>query len=188
MARLEDDLPIVHVAAAEVCVTRKPMFLQTVLGSCVAATFWCPRLRIGAMCHGALPCCPEKLVRETDLKSQLRYVDYAIRYLARRLGSMGAHRSELEIKLFGGADVLPISSRRPGDSVGRQNALIATRTVEEEGLRLIVSDLGGKSGRVIYFRTDVGDVLLRRLASAELAAADRVEAGLELEGTPTEII
>jgi chemotaxis protein CheD len=181
MARIIDELPTVHLPVAEVRLSRNPVFLQTVLGSCVAATFWSPRLRIGAMCHGALPRCPEKLLRGLDLKPRLRYVDYAIRYLVNRLCSLGAGRSELEVKLFGGGDVLPLTGRRTAESVGSQNCVMAVRTLREEEIQVIASDLGGRQGRVIYFRTDTGEVLLRRLSSREIEDVDDPEIAQELK-------
>jgi chemotaxis protein CheD len=181
MARLIDELPTVHLAVAEVRLARSPVFLQTVLGSCVAAAFWSPKLAIGAMCHGALPRCPEKLLRGLDLKPRLRYVDYAIRYLVSRLCSLGARRSELEVKLFGGGDVLPLTGPRTTESVGRQNCIAAIRTLKEEEIKVTASDLGGRQGRVIYFRTDTGEVLLRRLSSREIEDVDEVVIAQELD-------
>jgi chemotaxis protein CheD len=172
MAKLLDDLPTVHLAVSEVRLARNPVSLQTVLGSCVAAVFWSPSLRIGAMCHAALPLCPEKVLRGIDLKPRLRYVDFAIRYLLSRLESLGARRSDLQVKLFGGADVLPLTAPRATGSVGSQNCFSAIRTLQEEGIGLTASDLGGKQGRVIYFRTDTGEVLLRRLSSSDAVDAD----------------
>jgi len=180
MAHLVDELPTVRLGVAEVRLARNPVFLQTLLGSCVAATLWSPSLQIGAMCHGALPRCPEKMLRENDVQPRLRYVDYAIRYLLIRLCSLGAPRFELQVKLFGGADVLPLAGSRSTESVGHQNCLSAIRTLEEESIPLTASDLGGKQGRVIYFRTDTGEVLLRRLSAGDLAAVDDAALAQEL--------
>jgi len=119
-----------------------------------------------------LPRCPRKLLNSVDAKARLRYVDYSIRYLVSRVCSLGAPRSELQVKLFGGADVLPLSPPRTTASVGSQNCLAAIHTLEEEGVGLTASDLGGKQGRVIYFRTDTGEVLLRRLSASDLAEVD----------------
>jgi chemotaxis protein CheD len=181
MARLLDDLPTVRLAVGEVRLARNPVFLQTVLGSCVAASFWSPSLRIGAMCHGALPHCPDKLLRETDLKPRLRFVDYSIRYLLGRLLALGAPRFELQVKLFGGADVLPLTGSRAKESVGRQNCLAALRTLEEEAITMAASDLGGRQGRVIYLQTDTGEVLLRRLMASEAVHVDEA-AGIDEMG------
>jgi chemotaxis protein CheD len=162
-----DDLPRVHVAAGEICIARKPRVLETVLGSCVAAVIWSRRLKIGGICHGALPQCPPDLLRDRGPKPCLRYVDYSIRYLAQEVSALGARRDELEVKLFGGADVLPIAPSRAGFSVGNQNCSVALRTLKEENFRLITSDLGGTQGRVIYFNTETGEVFLRRLQASE---------------------
>jgi chemotaxis protein CheD len=167
-----DDLPRVHVAAGEMCVARKPRLLETVLGSCVAAVIWSRRLKIGGICHGALPQCPPDLLRDRGPKACLRYVDFSIRYLAQEVSALGATREELEVKLFGGADVLPIAGSRAGGSVGSLNCSIALRTLEEENFRLITSDLGGTQGRVIYFNTETGEVFLRRLQASETVDQD----------------
>jgi len=167
-----DDIQTVHVAAAEVAIAQTPMLLQTVLGSCVAAVFWSERLQAGAMCHGALPDCPPSLLRNPGTPMSLRYVDHAIRYLTQRLCSLGTTPSELNVKLFGGADVLPISGSRAAISVGQKNCNTAIRTLEEEGLQLAASDLGGKRGRVIYFSTATGEVFLRRLQPTKIQDED----------------
>jgi chemotaxis protein CheD len=174
-----DDLPRVHVAAAEVCIARKPVLIETVLGSCVSAVVWSRRLKVGGICHGALPQCPSGMLRDRGPKPCLRYVDFAIKYLVQEVAAMGATREELEVKLFGGADVLPILAPGPSGSVGSQNCSMALRTLEEENVRLMKSDLGGVQGRVIYFNTETGDVFLRRLQAAEVLAEDPDEFALE---------
>jgi chemotaxis protein CheD len=80
---------------------------------------------------------------------------------------LGARRGELQVKLFGGGDVL-VTGEFAAPTVGSQNKLAALRTLEEENLTLTASDLGGDHGRVIYFNTGTGEVLLRRLQPSEL--------------------
>lgn len=163
----DDDLPRAHLGIGEGCIVRSPMWVETVLGSCVSAVLWSRRLRIGAMSHAALPCVPEEVLARAAPAAPLRYVDYSIRNLAGRLAALGASRSELEVKLFGGADVLPMSGQL--ESVGSKNRAVALRVLDEENLVLTSSDLGGTQGRVIYFNPDTGEVLVRRLPGAEFA-------------------
>lgn len=163
-----DDLPRIHVGAGEVCVARKPILLETVLGSCVSAVVWSRRLKSGGICHGALPQCPPDMLRDRGPKPCLRYVDYSILYLANEVCALGTTPRELEVKLFGGADVLSITPARAAGSVGKQNCAMALRTLEEQNLCLISSDLGGQRGRVIYFNTETGEVLLRRLQANDV--------------------
>jgi len=157
---LKTDLPKLSIQPGQLYLARRPMILQTILGSCVSATFWSARLGAGALCHGILPRCPPG----TGPEEGRRYVDFAIRYLAQRFDAMGASRQELEIKLFGGADVLPVSSSRVGrPTVGAQNCRVAQETLEALGFSVLASDLGGTRGRTIHFHTGTGEVLAQRL-------------------------
>ena len=105
----------------------EPAIMRTLLGSCVGVAFRIPRLGIGALCHPMLPRMPAKAAVSMSRSAGRRYVDFAIRDLARQFDSLGARRGEVEVKLFGGGDVLVMvaSSKRP--SVGRLNIETATQ-------------------------------------------------------------
>ncbi len=142
---------------------REPSLLKTILGSCVSVTFRCARLGLGALCHGIMPTCPPG----TDGAEGYRYVDFAIRDLIHRFEVLGARRNEIEVKLFGGADVLPVlatSSTRP--TVGAQNCQTAEDVLHQEGLKILAFDIGGPDGRVIEFDTSNGEVSVRMLSPA----------------------
>ncbi|HMD71387.1 MAG TPA: chemotaxis protein CheD [Bryobacteraceae bacterium] len=162
------DLPEISVQPGQIYLARSPMMLQTILGSCVGATFWSARLGAGALCHGVLPICP----RGTGAPAGHRYVDFSIRYLLEQFDSLGASRQEMEVKLFGGADVLPVSAVRAHiATVGVMNCQTALQVLEQEGLRVAASDLGGTRGRTIHFDTGTGDVLVHRLARLRVSEA-----------------
>jgi chemotaxis protein CheD len=79
---------------------------------------------------------------------------------------LGASRGELVVKLFGGADVLPVPAARADRlTVGAQNCQAALAVLLEEGLRVSASDLGGVRGRRIHFHTGTGEVLVHRLGN-----------------------
>jgi len=161
MAESEAGLPEVHVQPGESLLVHDPTILRTILGSCVGVSFRVQRLGIGALCHPMMPRCPAGLAGRADGR---RYVDYAIRELAGRLDSLGARRSEIEVKLFGGGDVLQVSNGSVRPTVGRQNGEAALDVLRREGFELAASSLGGKSGLNIKFNTATGEVLLRRLS------------------------
>ncbi len=174
MNPLRAELPRVHLSAAELCLARTPTVIETVLGSCVAAAFWSPKLGIGAMCHGALPRFPAPQNGRSALAYGPRYVDFAIRYLFDRFLQLGAKPSELVVKLFGGADMLKVLTSRSVATIGAQNRAAALGVLQELGITPGSSDMGGTQGRVIYFRTDTGEVLLRRLSGSGGADDDRL--------------
>ncbi len=164
MIELDCDLPKIYLKPGELHLARRPAIIRTILGSCVGVTFWSARLRVGALCHAMLPWCPQTPSINLGLPANHRYVDSCIRYLAQKFDELGATRSELQIKVFGGGDVLPVSSTPSRQAtVGAQNCKTAMEVLREEGLVITASDLGGAFGRIILFDTGTGEVLLRRL-------------------------
>jgi chemotaxis protein CheD len=160
---IQTGLPAIRVQPGQLYLARSPTVLQTILGSCVSVTFWIARLGAGALCHGVLPRGP----RVTGTSEDHRYVDFSIRYLARQFDALGVRRQELEVKLFGGADVLPVATGRDCKlTIGALNCCVALEVLEEEGFHALTSDLGGIRGRTIQFHTGTGEVLVYRLANS----------------------
>jgi chemotaxis protein CheD len=156
------DVPEIYLQPGEWKLVRTPAIIKTVLGSCVGITFSAPRLGIAAMCHPMLPHRTPRSTSHQDPAAAGRYVDSVIGELAREFDQLSVSRGEIEVKLFGGADVL--ATERKSTSVGKLNGDTAVRALEELGFRLAVSRLGGSLGVCIEFHTDTGEVLLRRLS------------------------
>jgi chemotaxis protein CheD len=159
---LPDALPEVYVQPGESRLVREPTILRTLLGSCVGIAFRVPRLGLGALCHPMLPRCPARQAAAMTRSAARRYVDFAIRDLARQFDSLGARRDEIEVKLFGGGDVLVMASDAMRPTVGKLNAEVAINVLKEEGFAVTASSLGGKRGVNIHFNTQTGEVLLQR--------------------------
>jgi chemotaxis protein CheD len=155
-------LPDVYVQPGESRLLREPAILRTLLGSCVGIAFRIPRLGVGALCHPMLPRCPANSAVTSSRSVNRRYVDFAIRDLARQFDALGARRDEVEVKLFGGGDVLLVVNDAARPTVGRLNIEVAIRVLEEEGFAVSASSLGGKRGVNIRFNTLTGEVLLER--------------------------
>jgi chemotaxis protein CheD len=153
----DDTLTRVYLKPGEFLISARPTVVSTILGSCISVTMFAPERRIGAICHAILP-------QENSPGEAFRYVDSSIIVMLKSFERHGIHRSAIEVKLFGGSDVLPGNDgRERGYTVGKQNIGVALQVVEKEGLRLVTADLGGMQGRKIEFRTHTGEVLLKRL-------------------------
>ncbi len=163
MAEPEAVLREVHVQPGESHLVRGPMILRTVLGSCVGVTFWVPRLELAALCHPMLPFYQAKPAVRMSPAVGRRYVDFAIRDLAGQFDSFAVGRTEVQVKLFGGGDVLLVTNPASRPTVGRLNCEAALKVLHDEGFTIIASSLGGTSGLQIQFHTGTGEVLLRRL-------------------------
>ncbi|MDR3494344.1 MAG: chemoreceptor glutamine deamidase CheD [Ancalomicrobiaceae bacterium] len=175
---------MVRVLPGDFYVTDAPdEMIVTVLGSCVAACVRNPWNGFGGLNHFLLPA--GLLDEGEDDDRGLRYGDFAMEALINAVLKSGCQRQELEIKLFGGADVLGGISQ-----VGSKNAEFAIEYLRNEGLEPVVSDLGGRSGRRIHYCPTTGKVqrlLLQRRIELEVVRdeafyASRI-ANAPIEGT-----
>jgi chemotaxis protein CheD len=157
-------LPDVYVLPGESHVASQPTIMRTVLGSCVGIVFRIPRLGIGALCHPMLPSYPVTGTAKLTTAVGRRYVDFTIRDLAQQFDSLGAQRGEIEVKLFGGGDVLLVVNPASRPTVGKMNCDAALKILRDEGFNVVASSLGGNCGLNIQFHTGTGEVLLKRLS------------------------
>jgi chemotaxis protein CheD len=154
----------VYLHPGESHLVSQPAILRTVLGSCVGITFCHVELGLAAMCHPMLPTYPASRSHDIGLQAGRRYVDFTIQEMASRFDSLGARRSHIEVKLFGGADVLPVNPNSSMPTVGALNCQAALATLAAEGFEVAAQSLGGASGINIQLDSRTGEVLLRRLA------------------------
>jgi chemotaxis protein CheD len=147
--------------------------ITTVLGSCVAACIRDPGAAIGGMNHFMLP--EESPGSRGDWREQVgfatRYGSYAMESLINGLLKLGARRERLEVKLFGGGQVLDVDM-----PVGLRNIDFARRWLATEGLEVVAQDVGGKAPRrVVYFPANGTAKVkqLRPMESREVATNER---------------
>jgi chemotaxis protein CheD len=163
MRETETPLPQVYLQPGEMFFASNPTIIETILGSCVGVTFWNRRLGVGALCHAMLPQCPAGMAESISVEDGRRYVDFCIRDLAKQFEQHGIAHAEIQVKVFGGADMLQVGDGCSRPSIGRLNRETALDILEAEGYSVIASSLGDAFGRKIKFNTESGDVMVRRL-------------------------
>lgn len=164
MLEIDSEVSEVYLHPGESYFARKPAIIRTILGSCVGATIWSARLGIGGLTHSQLPRCPANSPVAFNPAEGRRYVDYAIRDLIRQFDQLGAARAEMQVKLFGGADVLLVNDMELSKpTVGKLNCEAAIAVLRDEGFQVAASSMGGTCGLNIRFDTRTGEVRLRRL-------------------------
>ena len=153
----------VKILPGEYYVTKRKLALVTVLGSCVAA---CIRDRIsgmGGMNHFMLPGDNGQHGSATDLSSPLaHYGTYAMEKMINDLLKMGAKRSNLQAKLFGGGNVMPSFTV---NNVGERNAEFAINYLRTEQIEVLAQDMLDIYPRKVYFFPNTGKVLVKKLRS-----------------------
>lgn len=161
---LSEQLPIITLKPAEMFISERPTIVRTVLGSCVAVTMFDAQHRVAAICHALLPEADTLSNPEDDKPNSYKYVNSVIPLMLKKLQTYGVNPQDLEVKLFGGADMLGSRTGKFGfQPVGKSNIEAVIQTIKNQNLRIKVSDVGGVSGRKILFYTHTGEVLLKRI-------------------------
>jgi chemotaxis protein CheD len=153
-------MPVIYLKPGESHIARENCRIETVLGSCVSVTLYCPITRIGAMNHAMLP---EGSDSDRDVKVSLDK-------MLRRLNNCGAYTCQLEAKMFGGANSL-YRSEGGLRHVGELNIEASMQWLAQNRIRLVNSDIGGTVGRKIVFLSGSGKVYVKRFQERKAGGA-----------------
>lgn len=136
----------------------REMVIVTTLGSCVSVCLWDEVRKVGGMNHFMLP---DSASEGFDLfGASGRYGVFAMELLINELTKMGALKSRLKAKVFGGGNVLQSLS---SSNIGERNAEFVTRFLATEQIPIIASDLLDIWPRKVYLFPATGRVLVRKL-------------------------
>ncbi len=159
---------VAKIKPGEYYVTRSGEVLTTVLGSCVAACIRDPDRGVGGMNHFMLPAGGTNKTGVID--DALRYGNFAMEHLINDIVKYGGRKQNLEIKVFGGANI----GGGVGQNVGKGNVDFICCFLRSEGYRAVSKDLGGVQARKIIYFPETGRILLKKLdASSDVARQDR---------------
>jgi chemotaxis protein CheD len=130
--------------------------LTTVLGSCVAVCVRNVCTGVGGMNHFLLP--REVTGRQSKGIDSLIYGMYSIERLINAVIHSGGNKTDLEVKVFGGARMLGENL-----NIGEVNSRFVNEYFEKEGMEIAASDMGGTTARKVRFVPSSGKVLVAKL-------------------------
>lgn len=171
MDNLKKNLEKIHLNIGEVYITQMPRVIWTILGSCISVVFYNQRLQTGGICHAQLPekrrqyescmkTCPVKCSGRSSDSERFKFVTCSVHYMLEQFHSYGIQDREIEVKLFGGANVF--QTKDTTNTVGSQNIEMAMQFIQQYHLNLVSKHIGGKSGITIYFHSHTGKVFLKK--------------------------
>lgn len=144
---------IVVLAPGEYVYGDPEVVVQTLLGSCIAFTFWHPRSRVGAMCHYMLPSRPQ----HKPIEALGRYGEDVLLAITEHFQNMGYTPGTLQVRMFGGSNMFPgLTGASP--SIGDRNIEVGRELTARLGYRLTEVDLGGPLHRRVIFEIASGRV------------------------------
>lgn len=144
---------VVQVLPGELHVTDEPVVISTILGSCVSACVRDVRRSVGGINHFMLP----NAVRGDDGASA-RYGVYALECLVNQVLRGGGMRSDLEVKVFGGGQVIA-----SGSDIGKSNIDLVRAFFAAERIPIVAEDLGHKFARRVRYWPRTGRTQVLRI-------------------------
>lgn len=131
-----------------VMANQEATIVRTVLGNCVAVTFFDQDNRFGGINQFVFP----KTDRREDMTPQ--YGNVGIRALFRMLMDMGASRDRLVAQIVGGAECQALND----GGLGLQNVNLARVVLEQLRVPVISEDVGGSMGRKVLYHSGTNEM------------------------------
>jgi len=143
----------VKVLPGEYYVSQDDLMVMTVLGSCIAACIWDPKIRVGGMNHFMLP--------EGGGDTSGRYGSYAMELLINEMIKLGARRETMQAKVFGGGQVMHSFTTM---NVGERNTAFVLDYLQTERIAIISKDVLDIHPRKVCYFPATGKAMVKRLA------------------------
>ena len=147
--------------------SKEPARIKTILGSCIAACLYDPTTGIGGMNHFLLPGDTD------DPELSTRYGVNAMEVLINEMMKLGARRSSIQAKVFGGGDIF--RSNHPYMMVGAKNIRFVLGFLETEGIPIVTSRVGGKQGMMVIYLPHVFEVYVKSLTTERFNTTEEKE-------------
>ncbi|MDM8515382.1 chemotaxis protein CheD [Desulfobacterales bacterium HSG16] len=154
---------VVRIHIGQYHASRMPVIIYTLLGSCVAVCLYDPVRKIGGMNHIFLP----GKANMNRFDAPARYGVNAMELLINRIMNLGGKKKRFVAKVFGGAHLLPSVTIQNG--VGQKIVEFVIEFLKMESIRIVGKDVGGYQGRKIFYHTDTGEVLLKKIKSTNFS-------------------
>lgn len=135
------------------------------LGSCVAVLLYDPGARIGGLAHALLP---EPPASAATGRGAARYAVTAAGALVDAMEREGADRTRLRARLVGGASMFEELLGGAGSGIGARNVAAARGALEELGVPLHATNVGGRLGRSVRLRVSDGRVVISSVGEPDV--------------------
>jgi chemotaxis protein CheD len=168
-------LPQVEVHPGDRYATKTGTDIKTLLGSCVAACLYDSEAKVAGLNHFLLAAPRYSKSMPFTATDAGRYGIHAMELLINDMVKLGAARSRLRAKVFGGASVLNFTEGTRFLCVNEVNQRFIHDYLTTEGIPIVSEDLGGKFGRVIHFHSDNYRVFRRFIQKTETEKLEKNE-------------
>jgi chemotaxis protein CheD len=154
------EMTVVKLMTGDCYVTPEPReMLVTILGSCVSACMRDPVSGAGGMNHMLLPGNGNNEGKtKGDPGYSTRFGVFAMEELINGILKLGGRKDRLEVKIFGGGNVIKNSAM-----IGTKNVNFVREFLKNEGIKIHAEHVGGNLPRRIHYFPETGKVMMREL-------------------------
>lgn len=150
----------VTLAPGQLYFGRSPAVVHTLLGSCLAITFWHSKQLVGGMCHYLLA--HREQYHKNTHHPKGYYGTDAVEYFVEQIKKSKLNKEDFEVKLFGGGNMFEAIHNRPNFiDVAANNIEQGQILLEQHGFKIKIADVGGARYRKIYLDLTSGDVWVK---------------------------
>lgn len=155
------------IIVGEVFASKQPIWITTLLGSCIAACLYDSTSGVGGMNHFMLP------RSGNDNRTCASFGVHAMEMLINEMMKLGADRRRLKAKIFGGGAVIQADSSKW--NVGERNIEFIHKFLKDEGIPIVAHHLGGDCARQVRFHTGTQKALVKPLSKSESSSVAKRE-------------
>lgn len=139
--------------------------ISTLLGSCVAITFWHRRRNIGGMCHYLLPGRTPMGGDRGELDG--RYADEAMLLFQDQIDAAATKVGEYDVKMFGGGNQFSHQHGASSIDVPGRNIDVGLDLLADMGAEVSARHLGGVGARQVILDLVSGEVWVKHVSALE---------------------
>ena len=151
---------VAKIQPGEVYVGNQGEIISTVLGSCISVCIIDKTKGLAGMNHFMLPRDNAGRMNNKAGSNSTRYGNWAMEFLINEMLKAGAKKESLDIKVFGGGQVL---SDMEFMDIGQRNIDFVFSFLVQEGMKINCHDVGGIYPRKVLFFVDTGLVRVKKL-------------------------
>lgn len=135
------------------------------LGSCIGLIMYDPKAKVAGMVHVVLP---DSANAGVSNSLPGKYADTAVPELIEKMIKQGASKSNLWVKIAGGAQMFNLEKGGNVLNIGVRNTIAVKAALNKENLSLKSSDTGGNKGRTLKIEIATGKVYVRSIGQQEI--------------------
>ncbi len=147
---------VVGISDMKVSNTPGDTLITYSLGSCIGVVIWDGRVKVGGILHYMLP--ESSIDPDKARVKPYMFADTGIPRLFKAAYALGADKSRLVVKVFGGGQIMDADGVF---NIGKRNYMILRKMFLKSGVMIAAEDVGGTVNRTVSLEVATGVTRLK---------------------------